>query len=71
MIQEKQNLEKEFFNLAENYEILKNQKMGEPEILEMKSKEIEELREENEKLKCMSINQGSQLEGSTNKMKSK
>jgi hypothetical protein len=55
IFQEKQNLEKDFLNLAENYENLKNQKMVEPEILEMKSKEIQELREENEKLRSMSF----------------
>lgn len=53
--QEKDNLEKDFLNLAENYENLKNQEVPGRDILEMKSREIEELRQENEMLKSASF----------------
>jgi predicted nucleic acid-binding Zn-ribbon protein len=53
-LQEKENLEKEFLNLAENYEQLKQQLNPEHDVDDLKSKEIEELREENEYLKMQS-----------------
>lgn len=54
-LHDKDQIEKEFLNLAENYEQMKNQQEPDSEVMEMKSKEIEELRKENEFLKMNSV----------------
>ena len=54
-LHDKDQIEKEFLNLAENYEQMKNQQEPDSEEMEMKSKEIDELRKENEFLKMNSV----------------